>query len=132
MIDDPLVFDRIQVFKSQIFQFGFELVKSKTVGERRVDVEGFLGDNFALLGFHVLQGPHIVQAVRNFNHDDPRGLCHRADEFAIGFRLLLDFISLLLHGGNFCYGIYHKGGVFTKSGFDFFKSVRSVFDDIVQ
>ena len=132
MVHDAFVFNRIQIFKRQIFQFGLELVQTKTMGERRVDIESFLRDDLSLFGLHVMKRAHVVQTVRDFCHDDARIFCHGVDKLSVRFGFLFDLVALLLGCRNFCHGIDHKCGVFTKTGFDFCKRVRSVFNDIVQ
>ncbi len=55
----------------QIFQLALHLRHAQPVGERRVDVEGLLGDPALLLGAKVVEGAHVVEAVGQLDQDDP-------------------------------------------------------------
>ena len=55
------------------------------MGQRRIDVQGFLGNGLALVRRQGVQGFHIVQAVGQFNQHYPDVLGHRHQHFAEAF-----------------------------------------------
>ena len=60
---DELVGFGIELPEGQILQFLAQAVHAHAAGERRIDVERFLGDAGAALRRHMLQRAHIVQPV---------------------------------------------------------------------
>ena len=60
---DDLVGLRIKLAERQILELLAHAVHAHAAGERRVDVERFLGDAAAPLRRHVVEGAHVVQAV---------------------------------------------------------------------
>jgi hypothetical protein len=58
--------------KGQLLQLGTDPVAADGPGERRVDIQGLPGDALALgRCLDVLEGPHVVQTVRQLDHQDP-------------------------------------------------------------
>jgi hypothetical protein len=57
-------------------------------GERRVDVEGFLGDAFARVRRHVVERAHIVQPIGELDQQYPHVVGDRQQELAQILRLL--------------------------------------------
>src|SRR5574344_4493 len=132
VVHDFLVFVRVDVFEREVFEFGFETVETETVGERRVDVERFLGYHLALLGLHVMKRAHIVEPVRDLDHDHARVLRHRRDELAVCLRLLYVPFAFALRGGNLRHGVHHEGRVFPEFSADFIEGVRCVLHHVVE
>ena len=58
------------VFQAQVLELGFDVVEAQTVGQRRVHEQRLRGDLLLLVGPHVLQGPHVVQAVGELDQND--------------------------------------------------------------
>ena len=67
---------RLQVFQRQIVQLDLYFGNTKTVRQRRVDLDGLSGLFLLFLRLHVLKCPHVVEAVRQLNEDDPDILGH--------------------------------------------------------
>ena len=67
---------RLQVFQRQIVQLDLYFGNTKTVRQRRVDLDGLPGLFLLLLRLHILERPHIVEAVRQLDEDDPDILGH--------------------------------------------------------
>ena len=83
-----MVFVGVHVFEAQVFKFVFQLVKTESMGERNIDVQGFLGNQLPFFGLHVSHGTHIMDAVCDFDHDDPGVFGHGRNQFTVGFRFL--------------------------------------------
>ena len=130
-VDDFLVFVRIDVLETQVFEFGLQFVQTEPVGEGHVDVERFLCDGTAFFGLHVAHRPHVVDAVGDFDHDDPRVLCHRGDELAVSLRLLRGLV-LFLGRGNLGDCVHHERSVFAEFLRDFCERVLRILDHVVQ
>ncbi|MNG03169.1 hypothetical protein D3C84_862360 [compost metagenome] len=66
-IDDPIVLLRIQITEGNILHLPFDRGNTKTMRNRTENLQRFFR-NAALAFFRlVLQGPHIVQAIRQLN-----------------------------------------------------------------
>ena len=68
---DGLVGLRVEVLERQLLQLLAHFLDAHAAGERRVDVEGLLGDAPALVRRHELQGAHVVQAVGELDQQHP-------------------------------------------------------------
>ena len=77
-----------KVSKSQIFQLQPDPVDSEPVGQRCVDVKGFLGDLHLFLRGVILQGPHVVEPVGQFDQDNPDILDHGKNHLSEIFGLI--------------------------------------------
>ena len=66
---------------------------AEPVGDRRVDVERLASYAPALFGWHHGQRPHVVRAVREFDHDHADVADHRQDHLAEA--LCLRFLAAL-------------------------------------
>ena len=82
---------RIQVVKTQIVQFLIKAVQSQPIGDRRVNIGGFLRDAPALFRRHGLQRAHVMQAVGQFDQNNAHVARHSQQHFAEIFRLRVDF-----------------------------------------
>ena len=130
-VHELLVLDRVHVLETEVLEFGLELVQAEAVGEGDVNVERFLGNLLALLGPHVLHGAHVVDAVGNLDHDDPRVFGHGGNELAVGTGLLCG-LARLLDGGNLRDRVHHEGGVLSEFLGNLLEGMRSVFHDVVE
>src|ERR1700690_3231118 len=66
---DLLESDGIDVFKTEVFEFAANLAHAETVRDGGVDFERLLGDFLLAFGIEMLEGAHVVQAVRQFDED---------------------------------------------------------------
>ena len=80
----PIAF-LVQMAKSQIVQLPLDFPDAQAVRQRRIDVQGFLGNGLALVRGQGVQGFHIVQAVGQFNQHHPDVLGHGHQHFAEAF-----------------------------------------------
>ena len=80
---------RVQVLEGEVFQLAAQFTHAETVRDGRVDVHRFLRDALALFRLEVLQRPHVVQTVGEFDEDDANIVDHRQQHLAHVFGLLL-------------------------------------------
>ena len=81
----------VQGPERQVLELPLDLADAEAVRERRVDVEGLAGDA-AALGLRLgLDGPHVVEPVRELDQDDTHVVRHRQQHLAdvLGVQLLL-------------------------------------------
>ena len=64
---DGLIGFRLCVFQRKIFQFAFDGVKSETMSQRSIEIEGFAGNLQLLVAGHAVHGAHVVQAICNLD-----------------------------------------------------------------
>ncbi len=62
-LGDDVVGLRVDLAERQIFELLAHFVHAHAAGERRIDVEGLLGDTAARCRRHVIEGAHVVQPV---------------------------------------------------------------------
>ena len=61
---------RLQITERQIVELHLDAADTEAICERRIDFQGFLRLFALLFRLHVLQGAHIVEAVRKLNQND--------------------------------------------------------------
>ena len=52
-----------QIFEAQVFQVALKNIQPQAVGQRGVNVHGFLGYTLLFVCFLKIKGAHVVQAV---------------------------------------------------------------------
>ena len=73
----------LELGEGEALQLGLDGVHADAFGERGIDLHGLAGDALAALGLlDVVQGPHVVQAVGEFDEQDADVLAHGQDELA--------------------------------------------------
>ena len=65
------------------------------MSQRCEDFQGFLSNTLLLITAHMLQGPHIMQTVPQFNNYHAYILSHSQNHLTIVFQLLI-FFSMIL------------------------------------
>ena len=73
---------RLEILEGELFELVLDLRHAEPVGDRRVDVERLLRRADAPLLRHVLQRPHVVQAVGELDEDDADVVHHRQQHLA--------------------------------------------------
>ena len=100
---------RVQVLERQLLQVEIKRVQPKAIGDWRVNIQRLAGDPLAMGWRHCIEGPHVVQAVGEFDQDDAYVLRHCEQHLAevLGLRILarlkLDLVELgdaIDHIGN--------------------------------
>ena len=79
---DFVVSGGVDVLKRKVFELPFDLPDTKTVRERRENLQRFLGDAFLTRLGHGGEGPHVMEAVGQFDDHDPEVLGHREKDLA--------------------------------------------------
>ncbi len=78
----------IELAERQVLELLAQLVHAHAAGERRIDVDGFLGGTAARLRRHVADGAHVVQAVGELHQQHAHVVGDGQEELAQVFRLL--------------------------------------------
>ena len=78
---------RVLIFKTEVFQFGFYLVKTESVGERGIDIQSLSCNLVFLVGRLTCQCAHVMQSVAYLNKDYAYVVAH-------GEQQLLEVLSL--------------------------------------
>ena len=78
----PFVRLRLEVLERQLFELVLDLAHAEAVGDRGVDVEGFLGDLDSALFREVVQRPHVMETVGELDEDDANVIHHRQQHLA--------------------------------------------------
>ncbi len=68
--------DRVQILQAQIFQFGFNLLHTQSVGKRCINMHGFQGGQTPLRFRFGTQRAHVVQSVAELNENNANVLGH--------------------------------------------------------
>ena len=87
---------RMKIFQRQVIQFNFNLGNTKTLGKRTVYFLRFPGDTLLALRGLIFQRPHIVQPVRQLDHDNPDILGHSQEHFSQVLRLHFQTVRRLI------------------------------------
>ena len=130
-LGDFLEADGIGVAESEVFQFTADFAHPEAMGERCVDVEGLARNSFAAVGLQVLKRAHVVQAISEFDEDNPDVGDHGQKHFADIFRLTvfavgeLDLVDL---GDT----LDNVGDLVAEIGLDLLTGGRGVLNRVVQ
>ena len=84
------------------------------MGQRRVDFHGLPGLLLLLLRRHVLEGTHVVQPVRQLDHDDADVLRHGKEHFPQILRLHLHLVSVVGQLSQFGHTVHQKSHLIRK------------------
>ena len=122
---------RVQIFEAQVFHFGTNLGNTQSVGQGRIDIQGFLSLFFLFLRLHIVQGAHIVQPVRQFDQNYTDILCHGKEHLTVVFCLRF-FLRRIGQFPQFCDAVYQCRDLFAEQIGDIFIAVFCVLDDIMQ
>ena len=102
----------------------------ETVGNGGIDIEGFRGDPATLVARHRFEGPHVMKAIGEFDHDHSEVLHHRQKHFSdvlrLGFRP-----RFAVDSTEFGHPINQFGDFFTKLIDQSLLVDGGVFNDIV-
>jgi len=78
---------RLQVLKREVLQLGLHPMNAEAPRERRVDLHRLGRDALLRVDVHVLEGPHVVQAVRELHEQHADVARHRDQHLAEALRL---------------------------------------------
>ena len=101
------------------------------MGKRGIDFHSFFGNTLLLVFSKMFQGPHIVQAVRQFDQDNTDVLRHGHEHLAMVFSQLL-FMRFVLDLTELSNPIYDYPHIRTKLSFQIVQGRISIFHHIMQ
>ncbi len=105
---------RLQIAQRIILKLLFNPGDPETIGKGRIDIQSLLGNRLLALGLLKVEGPHIVDAVNQFYHQNPYILDHRKDHFAIILGLMLAG-ALKFYFADFSQALDESGNLITKT-----------------
>ena len=117
--------------KCQIVEFVAHPLHAHAAGQRRIDIEGFLGDPRPFVRRHEMQRAHIVQAVGELDEKDANVFNHGQEQLTEVFRLrgaLRDKVELLELGQS----VDKTADIAAEKLVDFLARRIGVLDRIVQ
>ena len=121
----------IQIMETEVFHFGTDFGNTQTMCQRRIDIQCFLGFFPLFFRFHMVQGTHIVQPVRQFDQNYTDILCHGKEHLTVVFCLHF-FLCRIGQFAQFCYTVYDGSDLFAEHIGDVFITVLCVLNDIMQ
>jgi hypothetical protein len=86
---DAAVDLRLEVAEAEVLQLGVQPLDAEAAGQRRVDLHRLAGDAQLLVERHVLERPHVVEAVGELDQQHADVLAHRQQHLAEALGLLL-------------------------------------------
>ena len=129
---------RLQIFQRKVIKFDLDLGNTEPLGDRRIDIHRFPCDALLFLRRHMLECPHVVQSVRQLDHDDADVLCHGKKHLAQILRLHLQLIDVaalssgklqLLQLRNAIHEEFHVRSEFSA---DFFRRQDRILHNIME
>ena len=131
LLDQFFVGLGVKVHERKVFKFDLDPGDTHAIGERRVDIEGFLGNALLFFRGERFEGAHVVKPVGQFDENDPDVLGHGHDHLAEVLGLAL-FAALELHAGDLCHAVHQSRDLLTEHLFEFFRRGGGIFDGIVE
>ena len=135
MLFQPVVYlivdIRLKVLEAQVFQVPLEQIQAQAVGQRRVDVHGFLSNAPLLVGLLKVQRAHIVQAVGQLDHEHPDVMAHGQNHLADVFGLRL-FLVLKADEADLGHAVHNVGHFFAEIVVDFLDGGLGVLHRVMQ
>jgi len=128
---ERLVRLRLEIAEGQLLQFVLHLTHPEAIGNRGVDVAGFLGDQDALLVGQMVQGPHVMQAVGELDEDHADVVDHCQEHLAEVLRLAL-LAGRKGHGADLGHALDNMGDFGTEELLDALDGGQGVFDNVVE
>jgi hypothetical protein len=122
---------RLQVAERPLLELVLDLAHAEPVGDRRVDIAGFLCDLHPLVVGQVAQGAHVVQAIGQFDQDHPDVVDHRQEHLAEVLRLAL-LARRERHRADFRHPLDDMGDLGTEQLPDPLDGRQGVLDDVVE
>ena len=132
VLNELVVLFRFQITQRQVIQLDLEARYTQAPGDRRVDVERLARFFLLFLGLHVLEGAHIVGAVRQLDDDDTDVLGHGQEHLAKVLRLLVFLAAVPDQPGQLGHAIDKDGDRLAKTLLEFIERDDGVLHDIMQ
>ena len=131
VVDEVVVDFRLEITQAEILQFPFDAGDAEPVRERCIDLDGLAGDALLLLGRHIFQRAHVVQAVGELDHDDADILRHGEEHLAVRLELRF-FAGLVLDAAEFRDAVDKQRDLFAKHLGHLLFRVDGILDHVVQ
>ena len=130
-LGQPCVDVGLQCLEAEVLELGPHPADPEPVGQGGVDIERFLGHRLLVGLAQVLQGAHVVQAVRELDQDDPDVVRHRDQHLAevLGLLLLVVLEGDLADLGD---AVHEAGDVLPELRLDLLPRADRVFHRVVQ
>ena len=128
---DAVISVRIEIFETGILQLPFNLLHTKTVCQRRVNVHRLAGFGHLLLRSLVFHGAGVMQSVADFDENDTDILAHGHEHLTEVLHLLL-FQRGILHTGQLGNALDQGGNRRTKLTGNFIIGRIGIFNAVVQ
>ena len=126
-----VVFFRMQVMETEIFQFPLNVVDTEAMSQGRIDFNSFLGNALLFLPAEYSKGSHIVQTVCQLDDHHSNILGHGQEHFTEIFQLLV-FLIFIVELGKLCHPVYQKGYFLAKHHLDIFQRIFRILHYIVK
>ena len=121
----------LEGLEAEVLQLRLHPADAEAVCQRRVDLDRLLGDLLLVRRGQVLQGTHVVQAVRELDQDDPDVVGHRDQHLAEVLGLLF-LVALEMDLADFRDAVHQSGHVLAECRLDLLLRADRVLDRIVQ
>ena len=124
-------FHFIEITEGQIFQLPLDTGNSQAMSQGCVDFHCFSGNPLLLILAQMLQRPHIVETVCQFDQNNPNILRHGHQHLAMVFRqlLLVGFVLDLAQLGN---PIHNHAHIRPKLSFQIIQRRTGILNHIMQ
>ena len=129
---DLMIRLRLQIAEREIVELNLDTADTESVCERRINLQGFLRLFSLFLRLHVLQGAHVVKAVRELNQNDTDVLGHGEEHSAKVLGLDVESVIGPSDVGELGNAVHHKGDIIPEDTRNLFLREYRVLDDIVQ
>ncbi len=121
----------VQGGEAEVLELPLDLLDPEAVRERRVDVEGLLGDGALPVHGHHRDRAHVVQSVGQFDQQDPPVLGH-GDEHLADRRRLLGLFGVEFEPVELGHAVHDRGHLFAEFASEPLGRHPGVLDGVVQ
>ena len=123
---------RLEIAERKVVELHLEAADTETVGERRIDFKRLFRLFALFFRPHVLERPHIVEAVREFNQDHADVLRHREKHLPKILRLNVELVCGPGNLGQLGHAVHKQGDILAEHAGYLLSGQYRVLDDIVQ
>ena len=126
-----LVGFRLQVLKADVLHLELEGVDTESGRQRRIDVQGFLALFPYLLRGLIVDGPQVVQPVRQLDDEHADVFRHGQEHLADVLRLLF-LLGLVIDVRQFGDAVHQIGDLFAEVHLQLTQGIVRILHDIVE
>ena len=131
ILDEVIIRLRLEIAQAQVLELPLDIRDAEPVGQRRIDLYRLSRDALLLVRAHVLECAHVVQTVRQLDHDDADVFGHGQEHLAIVLELHL-FLRLVLDAAELRHAIDEHGDLLAEQLLHLLAGVRRILDHIMQ